>query len=447
MHNVLRKAQSNGVELASLRHETTKGLVISADKDVVNAEGAFYSNAYMLKLFVDGGAIYRSTSRPPTTADLDATLGLKFMIGPDRLKHMSPLKGSHIIKPTPNFDKAPEDKVADVRELRDLILRSNPAIRSINVGYEEMVVRKEYQDTNGREIIQSIPNSHVFVNAMGGTQSRVGSAFASAHTTLGYIFDFTDMQGLMDTINRRLSAQINGVPVKLSVLPTVIGPSAAGTFAHEAIGHLAEADGAEKALLYKLRGRKIADASVSIIDAPAVNTPLVNCNMKYDDEGTTSFPVRIVDNGVVKGFLTDLLYSRKLGLPVSGNLRAEDATVPGQIRMRNTYFERGAMKADELIRSIKDGYLITSASGGETNPADGTFQFGIDEGYKVKRGEVVASLRGGASMSGFTIEALASIDGIADDFQLDSGLCGKNGQNVPVSSGGPHLRLRSLKVG
>ncbi|MEM4077050.1 MAG: TldD/PmbA family protein, partial [Metallosphaera sp.] len=224
----------------------------------------------------------------------------------------------------------------------------------------------------------------------------------------------------------------------------VLAPDVVGVFSHEAVGHLSEADLAVNGILSNVKGKKVAPEYVSIIDSGFSDNPMAHGILPYDDDGVESRDVKIVDKGVIGEFLVDRYYAAYLGERPTGNARAEDFRSTILIRMRNTYMLPGEMSKDELIEEIKDGYLMVSPLGGQTSP-DGTFQFGIQEGYRIERGEIKESLRN-VGISGYTIETLGKINGVSKDFGMWPGYCGKGGQSVPVGTGGPYISVR-VKVG
>jgi len=143
--------------------------------------------------------------------------------------------------------------------------------------------------------------------------------------------------------------------------------------------------------------------------------------------------------------MNDRTYAASLGEQPTGNGRAEDFRSSVIIRMRNTYFKPGDLTLDELLRDVKEGYLMLSVMGGQTSP-DGTFQFGVQEGYHVVNGEVKEPIRG-AGIAGYTIETISNIDAVSRDFDVRPGVCGKSGQSVFVGTGGSYVRVSRLKVG
>jgi TldD protein len=114
--------------------------------------------------------------------------------------------------------------------------------------------------------------------------------------------------------------------------------------------------------------------------------------------------------------------------------------------MTNTYFGPGSARAEELVGEVGKGFYAKSLSGGEVNPATGDFVFAVEEGYLIERGRIGAPVRG-ATLIGNGPEVLRSIDAVADDLEIKAGICGKEGQGVPVGSGQPTVRIRELTIG
>jgi TldD protein len=114
--------------------------------------------------------------------------------------------------------------------------------------------------------------------------------------------------------------------------------------------------------------------------------------------------------------------------------------------MTNSYILNGPSKADDVLASTERGVYVTALGGGQTNPASGDFVFGVSEGYLIEGGKVTSPVRG-ANLTGRAIEVMSAVDAVADDFDTWEGVCGKDGQGVPVGSGSPSLRIARITVG
>jgi len=220
----------------------------------------------------------------------------------------------------------------------------------------------------------------------------------------------------------------------------------AGLLAHEAFGHAAEADSVMNgsSVLIGRLGQKVASELVTIIDDATYKEGFGS--YKYDDEGVKGQRKLIVHRGILKGFLSNKETSYRLDIPLTGNARAESFGYPPIVRMSNTFFERGDLSFEELIEDVKYGIYAKGGRGGQVSSIDGVFQFTAQEAFLVEKGEITKPLRD-FCMSGFILSTLKKISGIGKDFQLSPGFCGKNGQVVRGSSGGPHLRVEEITVG
>jgi TldD protein len=142
----------------------------------------------------------------------------------------------------------------------------------------------------------------------------------------------------------------------------------------------------------------------------------------------------------------DRLRAEKDGVPSSGNGRRQSYAHPPIPRMTNTYILDGESHADEVIASTPQGVYVKAMGGGQTNPATGDFVFGVAEGYLIEDGKLTTPVRG-ANLIGRAIEVMSAIDAVANDFRTWEGVCGKDGQGVPVGSGSPTLRITRMTVG
>ena len=168
--------------------------------------------------------------------------------------------------------------------------------------------------------------------------------------------------------------------------------------------------------------------------------------LAIDDEGTPTQRNVLIQDGVLTDFMWDRLRARKEGRASSGNGRRERYDVLPMVRMTNTFLERGAEDPEAIIAGTEYGVYCVALGGGQVDPATGDFVFGMTEAYLVEGGRITAPLRG-AQLIGNGPEAMRAVDAVGNDFETWTGMCGKSGQSLPVSSGQPTLRVAELTIG
>ncbi|MGC9071641.1 MAG: zinc metalloprotease TldD [Acidilobus sp.] len=446
MMEVLTEAQRLGAEFADVRYYAAKTMTITASetREIVNNYGLV--GGYAVRALVKGNWGYFTTNGDVDSSSVRAAVqSAPSVQGNVKVVLLSPRSDRVTVQVKYPLNRGPEDVMIEARKLRDNVLAADQRIRAVTVSYSQVEVEKGYWSTDGRDIELKYSISRLSVTATAKEGEVVASAYVGASTYLGYAFEAFDVNQLVETLLRRLRGQLKGVTVKPGAYPVILGPEVSGVFAHEALGHLAEADDATEGILGRLRGKKIGREFVNVSDSPSLDNPMAIGITPYDDEGVEGREVKILEKGVVKEFMNNRAYAARLGDEPTGNGRAEDFRSSVLVRMRNTYFKPGDMTLDEMLREVREGYLLLSPLGGQTSP-DGTFQFGIQEGYHVVNGEAREPIRG-AGIAGYTIETIGNMDGVSKDFQVWPGVCGKWGQSVYVGTGGPYVRVSSLKVG
>ncbi|MCD6084258.1 MAG: TldD/PmbA family protein [Desulfurococcales archaeon] len=230
----------------------------------------------------------------------------------------------------------------------------------------------------------------------------------------------------------------------------VITPEVVGLLLHEAFGHASEGDLVEagSSVLAGRVGEVVASEYVTIVDEGVVEggyfTP-------YDDEGVRKGRTVVVEEGILRSFLTSRHVAGKLGIEATGNGRVQDyASVP-IVRQTNYYMLPGDYSVEELIGGVEEGIYVTGKGviGGEVDPGAGTFTFSVGVSWLIRNGEKKEMVRG-VTLSGLILDVLKSIDAVGKELEVRTsvfGGCGKNGQTVKVGMGGPHVRVRKITVG
>lgn len=226
----------------------------------------------------------------------------------------------------------------------------------------------------------------------------------------------------------------------------VIDHEMAGTLAHEAVGHALEADTIinKNSVITKL-GQHIGSELVYISDDPII--PREFGSYPFDSEGVPSMKTLLVEQGKVKGFMHSRETAHKTRQGVTGNARSAG---PGEfplVRMSNTLFEPGNMILEEILKEIGNGVYVRGFKGGVVDTDTGFFQFAAPHGNLIENGELGKPLRD-ITILGNIIETLKHVSAVGNDLKTGfPGMCGKAGQNVPVSGGGPHIGINEVLVG
>ncbi len=273
----------------------------------------------------------------------------------------------------------------------------------------------------------------------------------TGHDTLAHhggfeLLDETAVADLAVTAAERALVLLSGRPAPAGRMPVVLGNGFGGVLFHEACGHGLEADYLlKKSSVWEgKKGQRVAGAHLFAYD-DGVSSGMWG-SAGCDDEGTPCQRTTLIEGGVLTGYLTDRLRGEALGLPLTGNGRRQDYRSLPYPRMTNTYFGRGEGTSAEIIADTPRGFYAKSLTGGEVNPVTGDFVFGVEEGYLIEKGRIGAPVRG-ATLIGNGPSVLMDIDAVADDLVVKAGMCGKEGQHVPVGSGQPTVRIREVTVG
>ena len=247
-----------------------------------------------------------------------------------------------------------------------------------------------------------------------------------------------------DILERRdayLDYAKNAVDVQPGDYECVLSPVVTAMFTHESFGHKSEADFMlnDKTLRDEwVMGKKVGSEKISICDAGDM---LNHGYVPYDDEGTAASKTYLMKDGILTGRLHDAKSAGILGEEKTGNSRAQSYHHQPIVRMTNTYMEAGTDKLEDMIASIKDGIYVKDVSNGTGNS---TFVMNPTLCYRIRDGKVCEPVRV-HMITGSVFQTLFDVDAVGDDFELfDTYTCGKGGQSVNVSAGGPSIRVKKL---
>ncbi|MCL1089016.1 metalloprotease TldD [Shewanella profunda] len=278
--------------------------------------------------------------------------------------------------------------------------------------------------------------------AGGGGRHDYGVLMANDDTGLPICFAFA-----REAV-RQAQVNLNAIDAPAGEMPVVLGNGWPGVLLHEAVGHGLEGDFNRKgssAFSGKV-GQQVASTLVTVVDDGTL--PNRRGSLSIDDEGVPTQRTVLIEDGILKGYIQDKLNARLMGVSPTGNGRRESYAHLPMPRMTNTYMTAGASDPSEIIKSVKKGIYAPNFGGGQVDITSGKFVFSASEAYLIENGEVTQAIKG-ATLIGNGPEAMSQISMVGNDMALDRGVgvCGKDGQSVPVGVGQPTLKLDKLTVG
>jgi TldD protein len=252
----------------------------------------------------------------------------------------------------------------------------------------------------------------------------------------------------VDEALRQALVNLDAVPCPAGEMDVVLGAGWNGVLLHEAVGHGLEGDFNRKGTsAFSGRvGDRVASPGVTVFDDGTI--PGRRGSLTVDDEGTPTERTVLIEDGILVGYMHDRQSARLMGLTPTGNARRQSFAHMPMPRMTNTAMMGGADKLEDMIASTKRGVFCATLGGGQVDITNGKFVFQCTEAYLIEDGKVTAPVKG-ATLIGDGPSALTRVTMIGDDFAFDPGIgvCGKNGQGVPVGVGQPSLKITGLTVG
>ncbi len=339
-----------------------------------------------------------------------------------------------------------EEKVKLFSSYNDILL-SGKNIQSTQVMYREIYTKKIFASTDKVKLSQE----SVDVALRLAAAARDGMNVQLAPFDAGGTDGFQRVEGLEAEAEKLLGkaeSLLRAEPVKAGMYTVIIDPEVTGLFAHEAFGHLSEADFLyENKDMQKLmkKGARFGPDFLNIVDDGTL--PGCQGTHAFDDEGVPMTKTVLVKDGIFNDHLHSRETSQKMKERPTGNARAINFNFPPIVRMTNTFVNRGTTPFEEMAARIPDGLYVRGDRGGQTNCE--MFTFTAQEAYEIKNGKIGKLLRD-VVLTGNVFDTLKNIQAVGNDFQIFGGPggCGKYGQSpLPVGLGGPHVMIKDVVIG
>ncbi len=341
------------------------------------------------------------------------------------------------------------DKVALLERLEGYARTLDPRVVQVMAGlageYEVVMVARSDGLMNAD--IRPLVRLSITVIIESNGKREQGSAGGGGRFDYAY-FDDALLRKYAAQAVHQAAVNLDAAPAPAGNMTVVLGNGWPGILLHEAIGHGLEGDFNRKgSSAFSGRiGERVAAAGVTVVDDGTIADR--RGSLQMDDEGNPTQCTTLIENGILKGYLQDSLNARLMGVALTGNARRESYAHLPMPRMTNTYMLNGDKDPQEIIASVKHGLYAVNFGGGQVDITSGKFVFSTSEAYLIEDGKITHPVKG-ATLIGNGPDVLTRISMIGNDMALDPGVgvCGKEGQSVPVGVGQPTLRIDGLTVG
>ena len=362
-----------------------------------------------------------------------------------------PASARALYQPENPIEAADAAAKVDLLRMMDAYARSlDPRITQVNASlscqHESILIAASDGTLAGD--MRPLIRLDVSVIAEQGGRRESGRAGGGGRYALTELMQPERWQSFADEAVRQALLNLESIAAPAGSMKVVLGPGWPGVLLHEAIGHGLEGDFHRKGIsaFNNRMGEMIATEHCTVVDDGTI--PDRRGSLSIDDEGTPGGYNVLIEKGRLSGLMQDKLNARAMGVQPTGNGRRESFAHLPMPRMTNTYMLPGEHAPEEIIASVDDGVYAVNFNGGQVDITSGKFVFAASEAYRIRNGKLGEPLKG-ATLIGNGPEVLTRVTMVGNDLELDSGVgvCGKDGQSVPVGVGQPTLRIDGLTVG
>jgi TldD protein len=338
------------------------------------------------------------------------------------------------------------EKHALIKHYNDILLKT-PGITTTMSAYDDTFLKTSFLSSEGRFITQESVYTGFACRAIARDGTNVQDYSDTFGKTQGFA-SLANREPLVERIAKVALDLLKAESVPAGKYDVIIDPLLAGVFAHEAFGHLSEADflSTNERMRELMRvGTKYGVDDLTIVDDGTM--PGQRGSFRFDDEGIEAERTELIKGGRIAGHLHDRQSAQRMGEKVTGNARAVSYRYAPIVRMSNTYIEPRAFNIEDMLDSVERGLYVCGSRGGMTELE--SFTFASQYARLIEHGRQTKLLRD-VTLSGNVFETLKSIDMIGDDLVMFGGLggCGKGGQSpLPVGLGAPHVLIRNVVIG
>jgi TldD protein len=350
----------------------------------------------------------------------------------------------------PATEVATREKVALLEKIDAVARAYDPRIKNVMASFSTEYKMVLIANAQGEMVgdIQPLSRLQVTCIAEENGVRQIGTYGGGGRSAFDFFFEDSRWERYTTEAARQAILNLSAIEAPAGPMMVVLGAGWPGILLHEAIGHGLEADfNRKKTSAFSDRiGQRVASELCTIVDDGTI--PFRRGSLNVDDEGTPTGRTVLIEKGILRGYITDRLNARLMGIPLTGNGRRESFQCIPMPRMTNTFMLAGESDPEEIIRSVKQGLYAVSFGGGQVDITNGKFVFSASEAYLIEDGRISTPVKG-ATLIGSGPEILKKVTMVGNDLRLDEGIgtCGKDGQSVPVGVGLPTIKVDEITVG
>ena len=451
LSKILKTCLKNGGDFAEIFFEKSDSTQVSCDDKSIEKVLSGTDQGLALRVLHNGETAYAYTNDVTEKSILELASKLA-----EAVKAKSFTKDIQLVSSKASWNNPVEEnphripldeKVKKVLAANQYAWSFNPKIQQVTVNYGDRSRHIIVANSEGM-LSEDLQTYTIFVvQAVAREGDVIQTGYEPIGGTLGFeLFKNFSPEQVAHIAAEQAIRMLGARKAPAGKMPVVLSSEAGGTMVHEAVGHGLEADLALEGLsVYKDKiGTQVATPLITVLDDKTI--PHKRGSFLFDDEGNSAQRTILIENGILKRYMSNHLYAEKQKLTSTANGRRENYRYRPIVRMTNTLIASGKDNPDEIIRSVEKGLFVKKMGGGQVNTVNGDFMFEVTEGYLLEKGKIGEPVRG-ATLTGNGPDILMKIDKVGSDLGYGMGTCGKDGQGVPVADAQPTLRIPEIVVG
>lgn len=445
-----------GADFVDLYEEETRNAAVSLRDHKIENATAGIEYGIGLRLIYGTDVVYGYTS----SDNRDALMKLVRALIAARSAEGSSAKAQaarkplnmSVAKPMQVINRRPED--AGQAAKLPFLLRAektgyavSPHVAQVTASLLDSSKKITIMNSEGLAISDARTRTRFSVSVTAEKSGERFSAGESPGSLSGFeFFDTLDIEDFTRIAAERAVRMLSAGYIEGKKMPLILGNGFGGVIFHEACGHPLETEALRKKAtpFAGKQGQLIAHPSVTAIDDGTIFGSWGS--VAIDDEGMPTEKTILIENGILKNYISDRIGAQECNVRRTGSARRESYKYAPVSRMRNTYIAAGKNTLEEMLDGVSEGLYAPKLGGGSVNPATGEFNFAVEEGYYIRNGKIAEPVRG-ATLIGKGHEILPKISMVAGDLQLTAGMCGASSGSVPVTVGQPTLKVDEMLVG